>query len=327
VVADDEADTETADAADAPQADAGQVFDNFVPTADVNDIPALIVAAEDFPFSVVGEDSFVAAGPLANEATVRIVDDFSGGLVVERTDGTVAHYQSSGDIVELSTDAPLLDVGYWDGSPRAFVLTEPNQVDWIRLAAEDASAPRERQTHIQLDPGDEIISFSAGGFLQAIVVDDGACGRLQFFDPTGERTDLTGPTPPDCTFRGRPVFASVALSPLSDAVAVAAVTYRADGTEGATDLLVNQLAGTAEPFSSRRIGEGLDQITSLSYDGTRVAYIRTSGQDDADAASAEDVTVAVLNLAQPSSELSANLLGQPTVSSVAFARIGVDAFS
>ena len=290
------------------------VSEEFVPTADRDYVPTLLVSSERYVFTVDGVESIPLGGALADVRSVRTVDDLVGGLVIEELDGTIMYYQAQGEPEVLAdSGSSLLDVGYWDGSPRAFVQAAPGRVDWIRLVSERPGAGHERQIHIELPEGEEIVSFSASRDLQAVVVQDDGCGELRFYGSDGEQLPIQGPTPPECTFPGRPGFGAVALSPDGEAVAYTTVSYRGDGTELATDLVARELFGQAATFfPSRRIGDELDVINSLTCDGERVAYIRSSDGTE---------SVTLLDLTAGSAELSVDLLASSDIHSVAFTRL------
>lgn len=299
--------------AERPGADPG--VDEFVPTPDPGYVPTLLVSASPSILAADGARSAPLAGPLADVRATRTVDDLSGGLVVQELDGPVVYWPAQGER-ELLDEAGgrLLDVGYWDGSPRAFVDRGDGQVDWIRLASTEQDTERERQVHFLLDEGMEIVAFAASRDLQAVIVQDDQCGELRFYGADGQRLDLQGPDQPECTFPGRPALGSVALSPDGDAVVYTVVTYRGDGTEAATELVARELIGGSEGFLTRPIGEDLDLVTSLSYDGDRVAYLRESAEQDA---------VTILDITS-GLEVPVDLLEATDVYSVSFARIPVE---
>lgn len=295
--------------------DPQELVEEFVPTADPDYVPTLLVSSDRYVFAVDGVESTPLAGSVADVRSVRTVDDLFGGLVIEELDGTIVYHPAQGEPEILDdSGSSLLDVGFWDGSPRAFVQAAPGRVDWIRLVSESPGAGHERQIHIELAEGEEVVSFSASRDLQAVVVQDDGCGELRFYGSDGEPLAIQGPAPPECTFPGRPGFGTVALSPDGEAVAYTLVSYRGDGTESATELLARELFGqSAEFFPGRRIGEDLDAIESLSFDGERVGFLRSSE-------GAETVTLLDLTV-RSSEELSVDLLASTDVHSVAFTRL------
>ena len=293
--------------------------EEFVPTADPGYVPTLLVSSDRAVFAVDGLESVPLGGSLDGVRSTRTVDDMVGGLVIEELDGSIVYHQAQGEPEVLDdSGSTLLDVGYWDGSPRAFVQAAPGRVDWIRLVSERPGSGHERQIHIDLPDGEEIVSFSASRDLQAVVVQDAACGELRFFGSDGGQLAIQGPPAPECTFPGRPSFGAVALSPDGGAVAYTIVTYRGDGTELATQLAARELFTRSEVFFSRPVGADLDVISSLSFDGERVAFIRS-------AEGAESVTL--MELRADSSELFVDLLASTDIYSVAFARLPLAAVS
>lgn len=291
-----------------------EVVDNFVPSPPADYQPQAIVAA--FPVSLLAgpTGSTPLADPLADVDAARIVDDLGGGLVVEQVGGPVLHYQSEQEPREVAqTGAELLDVGFWGGSPRAFVKVDEDEVDWVQLVSEQESEELERQNHFQLPAGETIVDLSASRDIQAVAVSDDECGTLRFYGDTGTDLALPGPEDPECTFPGRPTYGAVALSPDGGAVAYTIITYRGDGTEAATELVVRELIAEEPFFPRRRIGEDLDRITSLSFDGSRVVYVKES--DD-------DVSVTLLTLIGANGRETPIALGDAEqVRSVSFARL------
>lgn len=295
-----------------------EAAEEFVPTAEPGYVPSLLVSSDQPVFAVDGLESLPLGGALADLEATRLFDDLVGGVVVQQLDGSIVYRQSQGQSELLDPGGNrLLDVGFWDGSPRAFVQSAPGRVDWIRLVA-DQPGQFERRTHVELAEGEEIVAFSASGDLQAVVVQDDGCGEMRFYGSDGEPLALRGPPPPPCTFPGRPSFGAVALSPDGGAVAYTIVTYRDDGTEQVTDLAARELLADNGPFASRRIGEDLDIVTSLTFDGERVAYVRSS---------VDGSSVTLLDLTPGSSELAVDLLAAQQVTSVAFTRVPLDIVS
>ncbi len=290
-------------------------IDEFVPTPQPDYVPTLLVSGDDYVFGADGLESIPLGGALADLSTVRAVDDLGGGLVTQEVGGPIVYRQSQGE-PETLDDTPgvrLLDVGYWDGSPRAFVEVGTGQVDWIQLA-ERSGSDRARQVHLQLAEDEEIVAFSASRDLQAAIVQDGRCGELRFFSSDGSPLDFPGPAAPECIFPGRPAFGAVALSPDGGAVAYTIVSYRGDGTEAATELVARELLAGSELFFSRRIGEDLDAVTSLAFDGERAAYLKESDGTD---------SVTLLDLTVDSIEVPVDLIEAGDIYSVSFARIPV----
>lgn len=296
--------------------------EEFVPPPPAGYVPTLLVSGSSFILAAEqlapSEDgaatqliSTPLAGDLADLSTVRAVDDLGGGLVIEESTGAIVYRPAQGEPETLlDGGGALLDVGYWDGSPRAFVEAAPGQVDWIQLLSEPG-AELERQTHIQLAEDEQIVAFAASRDIQAVIIQDDQCGQLRFYGSDGQELDLPGPEAPPCVFPGRPTFGTVALSPGGDAVAYTEVTYRGDGTEAGTSLIGQELAVGGVEFANRKIGEDLDTVTSLSFDGQRAAYLKLSGGVE---------TVTVLDLTVERSEAPVDLQGIGGVTAVSFAR-------
>ena len=242
------------------------------------------------------------------------MDDLGGGVVAQDVSGPVIYWQVQRQPEILDEEgARLLDVGYWNGSPRAFVEVGNGRVDWIQLVSEQPGTDRERQTHLQLPEGDTIVDFSASRDLQALIVQDGQCGELRIYGQNGQVLDRVIPEASQCTFPSRPAFGAVALSPDGGAVAYTIVTYNSDGTEAGTEVEAREL-GAAFGYRNRRIGESLDAVTSLSFDGDRVAYLKQS---------LNGPTVTLLNLTAERQEVPVDLLDTAEVFSVSFARMPV----
>lgn len=288
----------------------------YIPTLLVSSSEFVIAAdeVEDIETETVNLTSVPLTGAFADLVTVRAVDDLSGGLVVQEPAGAITYVQPQGGPELLANPGDtLLDVGFWGGSPRAFVQTPTGAIEWIQLASEQPGAGRQREFHFELAEGEELVAFSASRDLQAAIIQDDQCGELRFYGEDGQVLALQGPTAPECVFPGRPSFGTVALSPDGGAVAYTVVTYRGDGTEAATELLAWELISGTDAFVSRRIGEDLDAVTSLTFDGRRVAYVKA----------ADDVaTVTLLDLSSQSEQM-VDTLGVTEVSSVSFARIPV----
>jgi Tol biopolymer transport system component len=71
------------------------------------------------------------------------------------------------------------------------------------------------------------------------------------------------------------VFGAVALSPDGLQLAYTVVSYRDDGIEAGTELVIRDLGGGAI-LVSRIVGKDGEQIDALSFDGRRVLYQRRS---------------------------------------------------
>ncbi len=298
--------------------------DGGVPTAGPDYEPLLLVSGSSL---ILGADSVGSAplpAPYAGLQTIRAVDDLGEGLVVQEIGGDIVYHQWQAESAVIDdTGGRLLDVGFWDGSPQAFVeVVDPSgavAVDRIQLVTEIAGAQRNRQRHFDLADGEQIVSFSASRDIQAVIVQDNECGGLRFYGMEGDLIDLQGFESPPCVFFDRPSFGAVALSPDGEAVAYTLIEWAGDGTEEATELVTQQLVVDSE-FPRRTIGESLDAITSLAFDGDRVGYVKVS--KSAGAALAEETTsVTLLTLIGERSEVLVDVLEAGEVSSVSFARI------
>ena len=290
--------------------------DEFVPSPSPSYIPSLLVSGTQFVFSVDEGISVPLSGSLADLQTVRSVDDLGGGLVSQQQSGEIIYRPSQGEAEVLSPAEAgdrLLDVGFWDGSPRALVQVGERRVDWIQLVTERPGAERERQVHIELEENEEILALSASRDLQAVITQNRECGELRFYGSDGRVIPLQGPEPPPCELSGFPSYGAVALSPDGGAVAYTQVSYRSDTTEAGTDLVVRELIAGADSFFDRRIGEAGDSVTSMAFDGQRAAYLRDSDGNQ---------SVTLLNIVD-GAELPVDLLAVGEISSVSFARIPV----
>lgn len=300
-----EAESASQDVADSSSA--AEEVDDFVPSVE-GYVPQILIAAEPQSMRTAGTVATEIPGIVAELSVATMADDLVGGLVVGQLDGPVIYLQGQNEPETLDeAGAQLLDVGFWGGSPRAFLLVGDNVIDWVQLVSEQDATSRSRQPHLRLADGETVVSFSAQADLQAIVTSDDNCGALRFYNRTGTDLNLTPPVQPDCSFPGRPSYGAVALSPDGAAVAVTIVEYRADGSEEATELQVWELTG-GQALPPRRIGEGLDRITSLTFDGRRIAFLKES-------ADGSTVTVIDLNNNETPIEVEAE-----TIRSVSFAR-------
>lgn len=281
--------------------------DDFVPSVD-GYIPEILIAAEPESMRAERLAAIPIEGPIQDLAVARIADDLVGGLVVGEVNGPVLYLQDEADPQTIDdAGAELLDVGYWGGSPRAFLLVGDNTIDWVQLVSERESSSRERQNHLVLTEGESVVDFSASRDIQAIAIGDQDCGTLRFYGRNGTDLTLPGPIDPECTFPGRPTYGAVALSPDGGAVAYTIVTYRADGNEAATELVVRELIAD-QPYYRRRIGEDLDRVISLAFDGNRAVYVKETGEQES-----------VILLEVPGEEASISI-DATAVRSVSFAR-------
>jgi len=235
--------------------------------------------------SLVATDQGVLAGdsggllalppPLATFHAARVVDDLVGGLVAQAADPQPG---TRGDIVWLpaergqptlidGTGSTLLDTGYADGTPWAVVAHPSGEVARIRLV-DLTESPL-----FTLDHDEQLLALSAAGVVHAVAVSDAECGQIRFHGPDGGLVDLPAPAVPTCEVPRRPAFGAVALSADGRELAYTMITYRDDGIEATTEVLVRDLA-TGTDLVRRTVGRDGEQITSLGYDNRRVLYLR-----------------------------------------------------
>ena len=201
----------------------------------------------------------------------RVVDDFLGGIVAQLEGNIVQWLPADGAAPTLvsADDSGLLDAGFIDDTLAVQVFVEvPGGIDRIKLV------DREREAFTRFDAGASVVAFSSSNGIQAVAIGDDACGSLAFFNTSGLQVDLGGPGDPDCPVPRRPHFGAVAMSPGGDVVAYTEVTYREDGLPALSVLTVLELASGTVLFSGT-VGTPGEQIESLSYDGRRVAFLRT----------------------------------------------------
>lgn len=203
--------------------------------------------------------------------TVRIVDDFLGGLVAELEGGIVQWLPADGAAPTLVSqgNGTLLDAGFVDDTLAVQVFLEvADGIDQVKLV------DGEREPFTRLDEEASIVAFSSSNGIQAVAIGDDECGTLAFFNTSGQRVDLGGPPDPECPVPRRPRFGAVAMSPGGDVVAYTEVTYRDDGLPASTQLTVLELeSGTA--LLVEAVGAPGEQIESLAFDGRRVVFLRT----------------------------------------------------
>lgn len=201
----------------------------------------------------------------------RVVDDFLGGLVAQ-LEGDVVQWlpaDSAAPTLVSSNNGSLLDAGFIDDTLAVQVFVEvPGGIDRIKLV------DGERETFTRFDEGAFVVAFSSSNGTQAVAIGDDACGSLAFFNTSGQRVDLGGPSDPVCPVPRRPTFGAVAMSPGGDVVAYTEVTYREDGLPASSVLTVLEL-GSGTVLFSEMVGAPGEQIESLSYDGRRVTFLRT----------------------------------------------------
>ncbi len=252
--------------------------------------------------------------PLATFRAVRVVDDLVGGLLAQAADPDPG---TRGDILWLpaergqptlvdGTGSTLLDAGYVDGAPWAVVARPTGEVVRIRLV-DLAATPL-----LTLDHDEQLLALSAAGAVHAVAVSDAECGQIRFHGPDGALVDLPAPAPPTCEIPRRPTFGAVALSADGRQLAYTMITYRDDGIEATTEVLVRDLA-TGTDLVRRTVGREGDRITSLAYDNRRVIYLRQ-------ARTGGTPTAELMDLAGEGRTSALPLPPAAVVSSVSFAR-------
>lgn len=258
---------------------------------------------------LVGEPNAVAvlAAPLDTLVASRAADDFFGGLVVQVESRDVLWFPAEGGEGELINVAggELLDVGFRDGTPEAILTGEGNAIDRVQLVT------RERLELTVLPEDRRLIDLSAGAGLFAFVFADENCGGVVFLNSAGVEVDLAGPEDGLCPVPRRPAFGEISLSPDGDAYVYTEIEYRSDGVEASTRLVGREFSTGAELFTIR-IGEAGERVRSLTYDGRRVAFLRSSLD-----VGAVDVLVAI-DTSDP--ELAVPVTDTPA-SGVTFARL------
>ncbi len=201
----------------------------------------------------------------------RVVDDYLGGLVAQLEGETVQWLPADGAAPTLvsQSNGSLLDAGFVDDTLAVQVfLAVPGGIDRVKLV------DGERETFTRFEAGRGVVAFSSSNGIQAVAIGDDACGTLAFFNTSGQRVDLGGPSDPECPVPRRPYFGAVALSPGGDVVAYTEITYREDGLPASTMLTVLELA-SGRTLLSEPVGAPGEQIESLSFDGRRVVFLRT----------------------------------------------------
>lgn len=243
----------------------------FSPTRPVDYVPGLL-ASLGTNLVLVEAGSATDLGVRFPGASVeRVVDDYLGGLVAQLEGGIVQWLPADGAAPTLvsSGTGSLLDAGFIDDTLAVQVFLEvPGGIDRIKLV------DGEREAFTRFDEGAFVVAFSSSNGIQAVAIGDDACGSLAFFNTSGQRIDLGGPSDPACPVPRRPHFGAVAMSPGGDVVAFTEVTYREDGLPASSVLTVFELATATVLFSSV-VGNPGEQIESLSYDGRRVTFLRT----------------------------------------------------
>ncbi len=253
--------------------------DVFVPPRPEGYVPELLVATDqgvlvaELPAEVTGAATVRRlAEPLASLVSPRLVGDYFGGVVGAGSDGVVRWYRDADtEPTVVAEDGTLLDVGFLDDRFEVQVFLggagAGAAVERVRLA------DGERAEFAVLLPTERLIDFAASDGVQVAAVSDDACGRLVFFDADGDRVDLGDFAEPDCPVAGRPTFGSVSID-VDSVVAYTERTYRSDGLVAGTDVVVRRLGNGAEEYRLTVGGPG-EAISSLTFDGTRLAFVRS----------------------------------------------------
>ncbi len=249
----------------------GAASESVLPPRDPGYVPSL----------VIGSDTGIASGsidrlallepPLGELGATRIADDLFGGLVVQVPDQGVLWFPAEGAEAATirETGFRLLDVGYLGGTSEALVLGESRVVERVRLVDLEVAEPI-----VELAESDQLVDFSAAGGLYVLAIADDQCGRIDFVNSAGDPVSIRGPVPAECPVPRRATYTLLDLSPDGDALAYAEVTYRSDGVEATTQLVGIELSSSTELFRIDVGGAG-DRISSLTFDGRRVAFVRT----------------------------------------------------
>lgn len=204
-------------------------------------------------------------------AVERIVDDFLGGLVAQLEGDVIQWLPADGAAPTLISRAngSLLDAGFVDDTLAVQAFLEvAGGIDRVKLV------DGEREPFTRFDDGATVVAFSSSNGIQAVAIGDAACGSLAFFNTSGQRIDLGGPSDPECPVPRRPHFGAVAMSPGGDVVAFTEVDYRDDGLPASTVLTLLELE-SGSVLLAEQVGRPGEQIESLSYDGRRLAFLRT----------------------------------------------------
>lgn len=219
----------------------------------------------------------IAGGPmlLPGVDAERALDDPTGGVVVEvpvGDDHQIVWFPAGGDGDQVITqgDDRLMDVGFADGAVLA-VVADAQRIRLLGLGGE-----QQERTLLELAPGTTATSVSAAAGLYAVVLNDDACGALQFLGPDGAPLDIGGVTAPVCLFPGRGRFGHVAFSPDGETFAYTERTFGPDGALAGTELVVRDLAGTE--WYRGTVGTADQRITSLAFDRSLVLLLRHTAE-------------------------------------------------
>ncbi|MEZ5226959.1 MAG: hypothetical protein R2710_09845 [Acidimicrobiales bacterium] len=246
-----------------------------LPPRDPGYVSVVVLGTPDGVSSGPFDDLAPLAEPLGSLSTDAVADDLFGGLVVDASGSGVLWYAAEGAeaVAIRPPGVRLLDVGYLNNTAEALVLVDDKLVERVRLFDLEA------EPIIVLDDADELLDFSAAGGLYAVTVGNEECGRIGFLNSLGDPVGIAGPTVVECPVPRRATFTLIDLSPDGDAMAYTEVTYRSDGVEASTELVGAELSSGVELFRIPVGGAG-DRISSLSFDGRRVVFVRTPLEGD-----------------------------------------------
>ncbi len=249
----------------------GVASSSVLPPRDPGYVPSLVIGSAAGISSGAIDRLARLEPPLGELATTRIADDLFGGLVVQVPEQGVLWFPAEGAEAATIRDAGvrLLDVGYLGGTSETLVLTDNRFVERVRLVDPEAS-----ELIVELAEADQLIDFSAAGGLYVLAIADDQCGRIDFLNSIGDPVGIRGPAPDECPVPRRATYTLLDLSPDGDALAYTEVTYRSDGVEATTQVVGIELSSSTELFRIDVGGAG-DRVSSLTFDGRRVAFVRT----------------------------------------------------
>lgn len=250
---------------------------DFAPPRPDGYVPSLVIGAAS---GLYVRDEGVLVTPLVESiegrVATKIVDDFFGGLVLQRGQEAIEWFSGQGDPVVLDdSGARLLDVGFLDatGAVHALIGVNGRAIETVDLGATLVGTV-ERVAFYTLDEGQSLIDLSASNGLHAVVVSDQNCGDLIFLNSAGERVNLGGPGQPACVVARRPGYGAVALSPDRSSVVYTELAYRSDGVVAVTRVIGRSL-GSEDKLFDLQIGAAGEVIRNLSFDGQRLSFLKT----------------------------------------------------
>lgn len=256
---------------------------DFAPPRPEGYVPSLVIGTSSGLY-VRDEGALVAplVEPIEERVATKIVDDFFGGLVLQRGQEPIEWHSGQGDPVVLDdSGARLLDVGFLDATGAVHALlgvdaltgVDGGRIETVDLGATLAGTP-ERVAFYTFDEGQRLLDLSASSGLHAVVLSDENCGDLIFLNSAGKRVDLGGPGQPACVVARRPAYGAVALSPDRSSVVYTELAYRSDGLVAVTRVIGRSLGSEAELFDLQ-IGAAGEVIRNLSFDGQRLTFLKT----------------------------------------------------